>query len=1676
MFKRKLAKVIVSLLRRIANVSRAGAKRLMRAMLRSLMAMGRRAKLPVAGFVLPTVTMVMLVVVLLTLAITLRSFDRAQNARNVRVNQAVLAAASPALDRAKAKINFLLKEDPQRPTATPSDNEMYRIISASDTLAQTPPRDLYTFGDETRLRLRYDLDNNGAIVLNNNTSDPDNAQLEDNEAINTAWRYAVDTDNNGKFDTYTIYGIFFRSPPRNPGTGNFERARKPLESRTPPMPAKLSDPACAGAVGTSASLVGDSGWYKSEGRLKKSFFVYTVNLPITQAGAIGLDTDTFEAFKGTTSFSALEYQQDQSRIPLSNNAVVYEDDLEISAFPPLTINGRIFTNSNLLVTTNTTLTLSQVSSQNSCFYEQENSKIIVAGNVVNGGVINAPNAVNVHLFKKLPDPVDQSLTITTTNQSVTNTAAEVLYNTQAYAQRLALLVSQQTLADPTGASDPTSVINRKATLTRAQALEGYFKERLRKVPFAEVAVGGDSFAPYAQTDPVILGSGDTLRPVPEWNLPNGTALVGATSGPGTIAIVPEQLEATYPDPENPLTEEERLGDRVQVGNNLPAKRWDGAQFIELEPAQQVDGQAVWTGSTELRTRISRITQLADVGAADRAGFWEAAAAEKPKTAVDGVGGLRVVTGGGVYERVNSFLPPPTWVDATTGAIKTAPEKAADPYTPANTYDDPATTAVEQYPVVWQDTMPMSPVAQTGSQVYDNIAGSWTPWPGAVQPSQDPSWGTTIESATSKYAKGDLRMRATAVYHYANATLDNNNYDPGTPNSLQTPIACISSYYDPSTSSTGRNLNGLPDVSGQVIPGTNNLAGAQGTTNIGSNNGIVYPPPATARPGISATPGADGLLGGATPTELERQANYVFPNGRFANKPLRDALLKDPDNRTLADNAAIDATNCSLEILKGTLAPDDSVIPHGAIKEVAFLDGREIQAIDSDNTNTANVNETFTLSSTLAQPAQLTGNYDLALEERMPLEIRATVLDINVMREALIDQEVTTGPTPEYLLPDSGIIYATRDDALPDRSNRQPNATNDGIDEDTSKTLSPTDSQLDPTRRPNAIMLINGQRLFRGGGAAPAPVTTVEEVVREKGLTLVSNLPVYIKGEFNLHTKREFEDNTASFYDRSNLDENFACRQGDPRLPSCNEGDNWRPATVLGDAVTILTNNFREGFRNEGDFDLRNNAGAAAVSPRRDQGFYNNNFVTNGLSSAGFDDTGELGGTGTVLDDISYSGSPSGSTTGNGLNSSYFNNFVTPVQRRGNYPEYLMEVCTKLPVSACKEDDWFINPVNSTKASSEVGNPYTISANLADTINFKAGTTVDPPVAELQRFPRRVAFKRVLNTGATKNDLDDTPTDTKVTALGIGTSGNIEAVDTSNTSTLPRSRDNSLWFATATSATPYPAPNFGQTQPLFFLNAVTLTGTDGFELTDGRIQPPKITAATTPISPTTPTPALKHQPLLMPILQIQSPLGVPTEGTGFPTNRGTATEQAQNTRWVSQIDAGVASQELNLIVGAGDTPSRPGEFNGGLQNLPRFLEGWRQGGVVSQISGAFVQLNRSAYATAPLSHRLNDFSQRAFSPTGTAWYHSGYTIGNNTFSSPFFMPPGRNWGFDVGLLSQSPDLFTQKFTAPPTQTKPAEYFREVNRNDEWVKTLMCAVSDDGTDTAIVSSDLRPTTCP
>ncbi|MEG4116565.1 hormogonium polysaccharide biosynthesis protein HpsA [Microcoleus sp. N9_B4] len=1647
MFKSKLSKVIVSLLRRIAGVTRSGAKRLMRAMLQTLMAMGRRARLPVAGFVLPTVTMVLLVVILLTVAITLRSFDRANTARNVRVNQQVLAAATPALDRAKAKIQFLLEQTQNR--GTPSDEDLYLLIA--NPLTGGSASDRYTFGDEERLKLQYNLDGTGGITPDLRVNDP-NFNLETNESINTAWRYPVDTNNDGKFDTFTLYGIFFRTPPRdddknNPTLGEFLRPRKPLEARTPPMSVAGLNPKCLQGGGTAASLAGDSGWYRLDGKLKKSFFVYTVNVPITDTEATALGTTNYQKFTGTSSISALEYQQDQIRIPIANNAVVYEDDLEISPGPPLNLNGRLFTNSNLLVSgaaDANSIKLYQVSSPESCFYDQENSKIVVAGNVVNG--VSTDNdtkkVVDVHLYKKASLPaagtrttfmaVTKKLEIKTSEESASNPTLDVLYNNEAYTKRLDLLVEAQMGENGTNpeTNDPLLVQQRPDTQDRKQALTEYFKQLTRKVPFAEVPlVGGDATAGYGLSwatpagTPPILGTQDTLRPVDKWSLPNPADT--------KINLKLDKLPATNPLPEPP-TEEEFLGDRVVAGNNLPALRWDGAKFINTPETVAAKWNPGDAGTT--RERSPQVTKLADVGAIDRDGFWEGEAARYPENPLDGNGGLRVITGAGVYERKNSFLPPPSWINPADGATLTGDTA---------TYDDPTTTVEEKFPVVWPDSMPMSPLGQ-GSKVYNNSAGgpfnaaNWINWPGTVLPTTPPqppgglppqglpsAVTGSIDPNTPQYAKGDLRMRATVVYHYADGTTA-----PGEFNDK--PLACVSSYYDPSTASTARNLSGLAqDVSGDPslgFPGTE----------VGSNNGITYRSPGVAaRPGTQATVAPNGLLSGSGDPRLDAQANLVFPDGRFANKPLRDALQEAPDDRTLAQKAAIDSTLCALSILATGSTPDPNPkIPHGAIREVAFLNGREIKAIDRDDWTT-NVNEAFTLSSptTVAQAAKLTGNYNLPLEEREPLEIRATRIDLQQLR-------TTTFGTGEFLLPNSGIIYASRDDALPDRSFR-PALAAGGIDESRSETVSPTDSLLDPTRKPNGILLVNGREL----GRVPSPnPPTVPDVVIEKGLTLASNLPVYIQGDFNLHSKQEFDPpgDLASFYDRTNLDKNFACRPKDPRLAgNCTTGDTWRPANVLSDAVTLLSQNYRFGFRNEGDFDLRNNAGAAAVMPRKQQGFYSNNFVTNGLSSGAFKATnGTLVNTGgTAVTDENYA------NNSNPVNSSYFNNFVTPVQRRGTFPEYLMEVCNKIPVSDCKDEDWFVNPVGSLKASASI---------TAAQYTAGAGTTARAPAPELQRFPRRVAFQR--GGPSRSSDQLDLPTNAN-DPVPLGISGTTVAPAGPSTNLTA----NSLWFAT-TATSGANAVTYGSEKFPFVFNQARKDGSGA--------QLPELAAVTAV--------GKGSQPLLMPVLQIQTVTAAPTPP---PTSLPAGTGVVADTGWIPKA----VKTTSNMVVGSNDTPSRAigngvGDSNGGVQNLTRFLESWS--GMGSVIQGSFIQFNRSAYSTAPYIPILNPvapqqtapltklrslFDSSPNPPSTTITYTGGaplpyyrtsnasVTISGTTVGRlPFFTPPLRDWGFDVGLLSQPPDLFTRKFTTPPSIPTPAEYFREVPRNDDWVKTLMCGV--------------------
>jgi hypothetical protein len=1580
-----------------------------------------------AGFVLPTVVMVLLVVVLLTITIMLRSMDRAKMAQYRRVDEQVLQAATPALDRAKAKIEYLLSGKGKETRETPSDDVLSRALNDV----------FYNLGDEQRLQIQYDVDGVAGITV---IKDGTNFKpLEDQDAIQTAWRFPVDTNNDGKFDSFTYYGIFFRKP----GT---DRTRNPLDARTLPMPPSSGiSKQCQAVIasGGTSGLVDDSGWSRLDGNLKKAFFVYTTTVPITLAdisssnliknsqNQLVFTSDKYSQFQGTPSFSALEYQLDFTRVPLTNNAVVYEDDLIITPGFGLNLNGRIFTNSNLIASpfANDDLKLYQVSGINSCFYREENSKVVVAGNVINGMTdqVNS-KSVEVHLYQGAGTNPTKDQKITTANQSVSTAVYGAMYDDAEYKKRLSALIDdlratsgdKEILASNMPPSVETVVQKRiaedstlKPDTVREEELRAYFKARIRKVTQVE-----SKTIPAKGSVAIGLGTED-LRAPDLWMLPTNAA-GNSTSG---VAFISGQLQQTEPETQKTNGKENYLGDRVIAGNNLPALNYDSTINTRWKAAANlpIPGQKWTAPNTVPRTRSTQVKPLPNLGDTKRDGSWEKAAAQKPKAALDAIGGLRVITGAGIYERKNSFLPPPLWDDPRTPEVEWNA-----------TYDDPATSPTETFPIVWPDTMPMSPVTGVaGVEVYDNT-GLYNADGSPKTPFTPSSTPWVPLSANPTKSQGDLRMRATAVYHYAS-----DSYDPANSDTDQQPIACVSSYYDPTNRITAKNIV--------------NFDGGLGidATNGKSNNGVAYPKPTTARPtaaSYSATTGLYTVSGAAA--ELGNQANYVFPDGRFANSPLRDALktLVDGKPLTLANQAAIDSALCSLDILSGSITPSDTVIPHRAIREVTFLNAREVKANEPDDTTTT-VDETFTLSSppNTAQKAQLNARATLPLEERMPQEVRATRIDLELLANQPIAQSLPVKEAPrnkageEYLLPFSGIIYASRDDALPDLS-----AQPDTLDTPADLEESAADLKLDPTRRPNGILLANGS-LKRPLPASP----TVQDVVQDKGLTLVSNLPVYIKGDFNKHTQQEFTGTFswtfADFYGRaaSALNPNFACHANDPRIQAgsfkCDTGDDWRPANVLADSITLLSDNFRFGYRDEGDFDLRNNAGSALIqkgttwvsakTARLENGFLNNDYAINGLSNGlsgglttgrfDIDDNGDINGADATPVDLNYR-----STTGTILNSSYFNNFVTPVQRRlDNDPkEFLTEICLKLPVSACDPDDWKVidKDDQSLRTASELINNASGTALIDG-----SGTTATPPDLKYQRFPRRVAFQR----NPTNNLLiltTDLPT-----PLGINNTGAI----TNTFTDIRADKTNVLWFQTRNGTN---RTSTG-TNPLWYYNPTTpATAITNF--------------TTSPLYTD-----LTKQPLLVPILQIHA-----TDSTATTTAFPVGAEVQVSSRWVVRAAPKTATNlnEFNLVMATGDIPARPGDNNGGLQNLPRFLENWQTPAQTASIAGAFIQTNRSSYASAPYFSVMDDatypYAKRPpgmFGNTGND--ASKYKSNPGTGKIGYFLPPTRKWGFDVGLLSQPPDLFAQKFSLPDESIDPDEYFREVSRDDDWVKGLLCS---------------------
>ncbi|MEB3210903.1 MAG: hypothetical protein VKL39_06090, partial [Leptolyngbyaceae bacterium] len=297
-------------------------KKAVQGLLRILLKFGQRPHWVNTGFVLPTTVLLLLIVTLTVGSISLRTLSRTTQTIGDRQQRVIYNAATPAIDRAKAKLEFLFdpSQDSRLPTGVPSEqlllsmmlnrppadpnniqpDELRQQLIAldADGDANTDP---YTFPDErdTAQRLGLPADLDGRLDL-------DADGLPDN-----AWVYAADTDGNGIDDALVAYSILFETPPNINDLADASDAAvatraDALQVRNAPLSSIIpADPVCQDRA--EAPPI-ESGWFTDLAASRKNFQVDAVVIPVDE-GEVQANNQFVPSPTATTA--TLEFQQDR---------------------------------------------------------------------------------------------------------------------------------------------------------------------------------------------------------------------------------------------------------------------------------------------------------------------------------------------------------------------------------------------------------------------------------------------------------------------------------------------------------------------------------------------------------------------------------------------------------------------------------------------------------------------------------------------------------------------------------------------------------------------------------------------------------------------------------------------------------------------------------------------------------------------------------------------------------------------------------------------------------------------------------------------------------------------------------------------------------------------------------------------------------------------------------------------------------------------------------------------------------------------------------------------------------------------------------------------------------------------------------------------------------------------
>ncbi|MFT0752321.1 hormogonium polysaccharide biosynthesis protein HpsA [Synechococcus sp. RC10A2] len=1134
-----------------------------------------RRRIRERGFVLPVAILIVLVLSLVTVGLLTRSTQRNIQTQVERAGQTVSRQLNAAIDRARAKIDYLIR-DPRLPASNPTDAQLVEAL-INDGAGELIPRDEndpYILPDETQF----------VITTNIEVEDPNNpGQTLPVPVRAPAWWFLVDTDNNGVNDSVTAYTILNT---RRAGGRDFEDSRLTDTERARRLMIRsgpLQGSALAGCNDnplqqTINPNVGD--WFQVGSALYKPFQVFAVTLPIQGADST------------TRAISALQFQQDRKRDLLNKWGAFSRGDLEFFFTPGYNWNGAIYAGGSLFFryAPNNLFRAFLISSQESCFYmPADNSEITAFGELVAGAIGYAGQQVSDSLsFDAHPGvadvpPNEPPPKLNNLNfDSVQNGVEPESVALDPLELHLFGRIRPRGNYQQDAAGWAASPLNAKRRENPGRIKAGGFQSGSDQVcpPYVDDVYRADNrFGPKASYErPPVTPDPQNGCNVPTFAEEFNNARAGGRIPDDARNELGESLTADNPPP-GALSEvgldgywERRArveGLRVIVGQRLELTRTDSLPLPLVPPGDPEDPdptrlQAIFI-SNEARQRLT----LRDNPAAVQA------------TAVyhyshrDGrfpIACLATVAHPGTpwsLQRASTFRNGPQSINFFTGEGTNVWEYDPSPMEGQLQPGTPLWTALTNLANFAGDPDGAYPPRQEAGRIHpDPFITAFGNFSELRRIIENPTNLSLADQSTLQTAGCMLGMLADNMLRIEAAA---NAGDPAAQtlwNDIQASRAgnreAANRFYLPL-----RYIFPTSDFN-QADPIESARRGA-----------YSWLPPATYR--------------AVTDTDLERVA--LRPRPTIGDWRLPHAAATCPSSTLLGGRHP---NSNQMELIQ--VGDQCHRVP---FKDSVFYDGREAMAVRALN-------------------------IDLALLTN----------NVNGQANGLINGD-TWLPAGVQEGREGGIFYAFREDAVREDAIARPPLTNFGSyqtawrDANARGTLpfimnagqpgrnqpvgdppvsneglspKPVDYYPDPDRRPYGFRLRNGAVLARGG-------FNLDEAVF--GLSFVSDNPVYIQGNFNLHQTRgggQLEEFTTRLrFGENGLYDNFyrRLRRDEDRGFARAAQDLWRPSEVIGDSVNILSADFcdgsiDDGFVQDGTLDGggsnytsgQDYAGGRASAPRR----------------------------------------------------------------------------------------------------------------------------------------------------------------------------------------------------------------------------------------------------------------------------------------------------------------------------------------------------------------------------------------------------------------------------------------------------------------------------------------------